>query len=333
MNKVTIDQQTAVRIEVNNLKAYYLAEQQGVMREVKAIENVSFAVEGSKFLAIVGESGSGKTTLAKVLYGSINSNLSIVGGKVCYSFGGVQYEISPTVNTLKDVWWEKISYVPQGSLSALNPVRKLRDIFLDLATSHNIAFEEEKVKNHLKMVKLPPYVLRMYPFELSGGMRQRVVIALATFLHPGVIIADEPTSALDVVTQRDILRLLKSIQVNVKSTFLFITHDISLVPGLADVMAIMYGGCVVEYGPTEAIFSHPCHPYTKFLLSTIPTIGDKAEKQPIPGNPVSLIDPPPGCLFHPRCPYREKKCTEQRPELLEVETDSWKSQVACWLCH
>ncbi|NSW76379.1 MAG: ABC transporter ATP-binding protein [Candidatus Atribacteria bacterium] len=333
MNKASINQHTTVRVEVNNLKAYYLTEQQGVMKEVRAVEDVSFEIEGSKFLAIVGESGCGKTTLAKVLYGFVNSNLSIVEGRVCYSFGEEEYEVSPTNNSLKDVWWEKIAYVPQGSLSALNPVRKLKDIFLDLTRSHGMPFQEEKVKNHLKMVKLPPYVLRMYPFELSGGMRQRVVIALATFLHPSVIIADEPTSALDVVTQRDILRLLKSIQVDAKSTFIFITHDISLVPDLADVMAIMYGGCIVEYGPTEVIFSHPRHPYTQFLLSTVPTIGDRAEKRPIPGNPVSLIDPPQGCRFQPRCPYRESVCAEARPGLLEVETLSGKCWVACWLCR
>ncbi len=331
MSKTSLDLQTTVHVEASNLKAYYLTEQQGVMKEVKAVEDVSFDIEGSKFLAIVGESGCGKTTLAKVLYGFVNSNLSIIGGRICYSFGDAQYEVSPTANTLKDAWWKKISYVPQGSLSALNPVRKLKDIFLDLANSHGVPFQEEKVKNHLKMVKLPPYILRMYPFELSGGMRQRVVIALATLLHPSVIIADEPTSALDVVTQRDILRLLKSIQVDAKSTFIFITHDISLVPDLADFMAIMYGGCIVEYGPTEAIFSRPLHPYTKFLLSTVPTIGDKTEKQPIPGSPVNLIDPPPGCRFHPRCPYGEKICAEQRPGLVENKANSWECRVACWL--
>jgi len=331
MSELTgIERKVDVQIEVDNLKAYYFVEQGGITKEVKAVEGVSLKVEENSFLAIVGESGCGKTTLAKVLYGAVNSNLSIVEGKVCYLFGEARYELSSTVNTLREIWWEKVSYIPQGSLSALNPVRKLKDIFLDLATSHGVPFEEEKVKARLEMVKLPSRVLQMYPFELSGGMRQRSIIALATFLNPSVIIADEPTSALDVVTQRNILRLLKDIQIKAKSTFVFITHDISLVPGLADFMAIMYGGCIVEYGPTKEVFSQPLHPYTKFLLSTIPTIGDKTEKQPIPGSPISLIDPPPGCRFCPRCPYSEKICKEHKPDLVNV--DGQKHWVACCLC-
>ena len=329
MNKAEFKKQETVRIEVKDLKAYYTTEQYGIVKEVKAVEDVSINIEGSSFLAIVGESGCGKTTLSRILYGAVDSNLSVVEGKVCYFFGDTKHEVSPKSNSLKNVWWKKISYIPQGSLSALNPVRKLRDIFSDLTTSHGIAFEEPRVKTHLETVNLPSYVLRMYPFELSGGMRQRCVIALATFLNPDVIIADEPTSALDVITQRDILNLLSSIQTDFKSTFIFITHDISLVPGLADIMAIMYGGCIVEFGPTESVFKEPLHPYTKFLLSTIPTIGDKTEKESIPGNPVSLTNPPPGCRFCPRCPLSKEICAESRPRLFEV--DSRLHQVACWL--
>ncbi|MGQ9747338.1 MAG: ABC transporter ATP-binding protein [Candidatus Caldatribacteriaceae bacterium] len=318
-----------VCIEIDNLQACYIIERQGESKKVQAVENVTLTIQESSFLAIVGESRCGKTTLARVLYGAVNSNLLVTEGKVCYSFGNARYELSPKVNTLKEIWWEKISYIPQGSFSSLNPIRKLKDIFSDLATSHGVPFEENQVEDRLEMVKLPPYALRMYPFELSGGMRQRSVIALATFLNPSVIIADEPTSALDVVTQREILHLLKNIQNSAHSTFIFITHDISLVPDLADTMAIMYGGCILEWGPTKTIFSNPLHPYTKFLLSTTPTIGDKAEKQPIPGNPINLIDPPPGCRFHPRCPHAQKICTELRPDLSKI--DFQQSQVACWL--
>ena len=329
MSTIKVENQTEVRLEVVDLKAYYMTEQYGIVKEVKAVENVSINIEGSNFLAIVGESGCGKTTLARVLYGSVDTFLSIREGRVCYYFGDETYELSSTINTLKDVWWKRISYIPQGSLSALNPVRRLKDIFSDLAISHGIPFEEQKVKAHLEMVNLPSYVLHIYPFELSGGMRQRSVIALATFLNPDIIIADEPTSALDVVTQKEILQLLSSIQTTFKSTFIFITHDISLIPGLANMMAIMYGGCIVECGPIEAVFSKPLHPYTKFLLSSIPKIGDKTEKKSIPGNPVSLINPPPGCRFHPRCPYGREICTDSRPDLVDV--DSQHHQVACWL--
>ncbi|MCS7242968.1 ABC transporter ATP-binding protein [Candidatus Caldatribacterium sp.] len=321
----------AVCVEVENLQACYVIEQQGIIKRVKAVDGVSLNIRENSFLAIVGESGCGKTTLARVLYGAVNSNLLVIGGRVCYALGDAKYELSPAVNTLRAVWWEKISYIPQGSLSALNPIRKLRDIFFDLATSHNVPFEEQRVKAHLEMVKLPSYTLRMYPFELSGGMRQRAVIALATFLNPSVIIADEPTSALDVITQRDILRLLKHIQITAKSTFIFITHDIALVPDLADVVAIMYGGRIVEYGPVETVFSSPLHPYTRFLLSATPTIGDKTEKRAIPGTPVSLIDPPPGCRFHPRCPYRGERCVEGEPCLEKTDAKIVEHQVACWL--
>lgn len=329
MSEAIRSQTAPVCVEVDSLQACYIIEQQGVVKRVRAVDGVSLSIKANSFLAIVGESGCGKTTLAKALYGAVNSNLLVVGGRVCYFFEDTQYELSPTVNTLREIWWKRISYIPQGSLSALNPMRKLKDIFFDLATSHNVPFEEEEVKAHLEMVRLPSYALRMYPFELSGGMRQRAVIALATFLNPGVIIADEPTSALDVVTQRDILRLLKHIQTEAKSTFIFITHDISLVPDLADVTAIMYGGCIVEFGPTEEVFSNPVHPYTRFLLSATPAIGDKTEKQAIPGSPVSLIDPPQGCRFSPRCPYAKGVCCESQPGL--VSAGSQEHQVACWL--
>jgi peptide/nickel transport system ATP-binding protein len=317
-----------VLLEVENLRAYYITEQFGVAKEVKAVEGVSLSVEGSNFLAIVGESGCGKTTLARVLYGAVGSSLLVKEGRVCYRFGDQEYELSPTKNTLKDAWWKEISCIPQGSLSALNPVRRLRDIFYDLTTSHGVVFDEEKIKSHLEMVDLPPYVLRAYPFELSGGMRQRVVIALATFLNPAVIIADEPTSALDVVTQKNILQLLSDIQAALGSMIVFITHDISLIPGLANMMAVMYGGCIVEYGLTESVFTSPLHPYTRFLLSSMPVIGDKTERKPIPGSPVSLIDPPEGCRFYPRCSQGKDVCTELRPDLIEVDFQHW---VACYL--
>ena len=323
------EKQIQVLLEVANLKAYYTTEQYGIVKEIKAVEDVSINIEGNSFLAIVGESGCGKTTLARALYGAVDSTLSIIEGKVCYHFGDQKYELSPNGNDLKNIWWERISYIPQGSLSALNPVRRLRDIFSDLANSHGKTFDEQKVKDHLEMVNLPSYVLRIYPFELSGGMRQRSVIALATFLKPDVIIADEPTSALDVVTQRDILQLLSTIQNQSKSTFIFITHDISLVPGLSNMMAIMYGGCIIEFGSTESVFANPLHPYTKFLLSSIPKIGDKTEKKSIPGNPVSLINPPPGCRFCPRCPRGTEVCSDSRPELLNI--DSQQHYVVCWL--
>lgn len=317
------------RVQVNNLKAYYVVEQNGILKYIKAVDGVSLDIEEHDFLAIVGESGCGKTTLAKVLYGALDSALSIIAGNVHYVYDDCEYEISPGLNTLPKAWWKRISYIPQGSLSALNPIRKVGQIFRDLLSSHNLAFEVENIENHLRLVNLPRQVLEMYPFELSGGMKQRVVMALATFLNPQIIIADEPTSALDVVTQRDILGLLGSLHASKQISFVFITHDISLIPGLANVVAVMYCGCIVEYGPVDEVFSNPLHPYTKFLLSSIPTIGDKSEKKPIPGAIVSLANPPSGCRFHSRCPHKDDVCENSRPNMIKVDSDRHK--VACWL--
>ncbi|HOJ87591.1 MAG TPA: ABC transporter ATP-binding protein [Pseudothermotoga sp.] len=316
-------------MRVNDLRAYYTVEQNGLPKNIRAVDGVSFEIEEHDFLAIVGESGCGKTTLAKVLYGALDPVLSIVSGSVHYAFDDSEFEISPVQNTLPKAWWKKISYIPQGSLSALNPIRKVGQIFRDLLSSHNVPFEIKDVENHLKLVNLSEQVLGMYPFELSGGMKQRVVMALATFLNPRMIIADEPTSALDVVTQRDILWLLSFLHLSKQISFVFITHDISLIPGLASSVAVMYCGCIVEYGPVDEVFSKPLHPYTKFLLSSIPRIGDKTEKKPIPGAVVSLINPPSGCRFHSRCPNKTDTCENSRPNMIKV--GSGRHEVACWL--
>ncbi|KAF2959459.1 ABC transporter ATP-binding protein [Thermotoga sp. 38H-to] len=314
-------------IQVRDLTAHYIVERYGEKKEIYALEKVSFSLNTNDFLAIVGESGCGKSTLAKVLYGEINNQLVILGGEVNYQFDDVVYTVNTSVNEVKKVWWEKLSYIPQASLSVLNPLRRIRDIFSDMLFSHGKVYEENSIVKHLDDLGLPSHILNMYPFELSGGMRQRVVIALATFMNPGVIIADEPTSALDVVTQNEILQLLKRIHRETDSTFIFITHDISLIPNLANKLMIMYGGTLVEIGETDTVFASPRHPYTKFLISSIPRIGDDTEKQSIPGYPPDLSNPPSGCRFHPRCPFSERKCEEKMPPLELVDGNHY---VACW---
>lgn len=314
-------------VTVSNLTAHYLLERYGEKKEIHAVNEVSFSLDEGDFMAVVGESGCGKSTLAKVLYGATNSQLIIMNGRVTYNFNGTEYSVSPNGNTVKKIWWEKLSYIPQGSLGVLNPLRKVRQIFIDLMRSHGRDYEEQSIVEHLDAVGLPAQVLDMYPFELSGGMRQRVVIALATFMGSKVILADEPTSALDVVTQNEILQLLKRIHRETGTTFIFITHDISLIPSLANKLMIMYGGTLVEIGETKTILSTPSHPYTRYLISSIPRIGDKTTKQSIPGYPPDLSNPPPGCRFHPRCPFSEKKCEETMPPLRQIEDNHY---VACW---
>jgi len=316
-------------VQINDLRAYYTIEQNGVLRSVKAVDGVSLSIEKNDFLAIVGESGCGKTTLAKVLYGALDSTLKIISGNVCLTFEDCEYGISCKENNLPKAWWKKISCIPQGSLSALNPIRKVDQIFRDLLSSHGLPFDTKTVESQLRLVNLSEQVLKMYPFELSGGMKQRVVIALATFLSPKLVIADEPTSALDVVTQSDILELLGSLHKTKEISFVFITHDISLIPGLANTVAVMYCGNIVEYGSVDELFSDPLHPYTRFLLSSVPRIGDKTEKRPIPGATVSLISPPTGCKFHSRCPHRNEMCENSKPPMVKV--GSGRHEVACWL--
>lgn len=317
-----------MKLSVEDLTAHYVTESYGIVKRVYALESVTFQIGEEEFLAIVGESGCGKTTLARIVYGAVTPQLHIVNGSVRYFFGGTTYEISSRQNSVKNLWWKKVSYIPQGSLNVLNPMRRVRDIVKDLETSHGIEIPEEKIKQHLETLKLPSHVLNMYPFELSGGMRQRVVIALATILQPELIIADEPTSALDVVVQYEILQLLKEIQSQRRCSFIFITHDISLIPNLADTLMIMYGGHLVEYGRCKEVLSNPQHPYTRFLISSIPRIGDKREKASIPGYPPDLTNPPPGCRFHPRCPYVKEECLSENPPVLEVGP---KHYVKCWL--
>jgi peptide/nickel transport system ATP-binding protein len=217
----------------------------------------------------------------------------------------------------KTIRWKEISYVMQGSMSVLNPVRKVIKSFEDIISTHEgiknkIEFLK-RVQGHVKLLGLPPDVLNSYPHELSGGMRQRVAIALATVFQPSLIIADEPTTALDVVVQRGVLQLLKEIQKVSKNTVLLVTHDMAVHANVADRVGIMYAGRIVEEGPTELIFRQPSHPYTQHLISSLPVIGDKSIKSGLEGSPPNLANPPEGCRFHSRCPRAMDICKIETP--------------------
>jgi len=207
----------------------------------------------------------------------------------------------------------------QGSMNVLNPVRKIYKSFIDFAYPHmgTISPKEfrEKVEAHLAMISLNRKVLDSYPHELSGGMRQRVTIALATICFPKIIIADEPTTALDVVVQRETLGLMKRIQTELKNTIILVTHDLAVHANMADRIAIMYAGTIVEEGSTTAIFERPAHPYTQHLIKSLPRIGDKEQKGYLKGAPPNLADPPTGCRFHPRCPIAKETCKMEAPRL------------------
>jgi peptide/nickel transport system ATP-binding protein len=231
---------------------------------------------------------------------------------------------------IEAVRWKHLSYIMQGSMSVLNPLRRIGKTFHDFAARplglSGAAFEE-RVVNHLARLKLPPEVLRAYPHELSGGMRQRVTIGLATVCHPEFIIADEPTTALDVVVQKEVLSLIRDIQKEMDAAVIFVTHDMSVHANVADRVGIIYAGRLVEEGPTRQMFFAPKHPYTAHLVASLPRIGDTKQRPALEGRPPNLSDPPKGCRFHPRCPLAVDKCRQEVPPLETVAPDH---RTACW---
>ena len=309
----------AALLQVEGLKAYYKTEMYGISRLVKAIDDVSLELRPNEIYGLAGESSCGKTTLIKVLSGSVKPPLKVYEGSVNYQFesGNVNIMTIPHEELQRNIRWKEISYVMQGSMSVLNPVRRVIKTFEDIISTHEGIKDRreflERTREHVKKLGLPPDVLRSFPHELSGGMRQRVAIALATVYHPSLIIADEPTTALDVVVQRGVLQLLKEIQGESKNTVLLVTHDMAVHANVADRVAIMYAGRIVEEAPTEVIFQRPVHPYTQHLISSLPVIGDKSGKSGLDGAPPNLANPPDGCRFHPRCKEALEICKKKVP--------------------
>jgi len=319
-------------LRVENLKAYYLVDLYGIKRAVRAVDGVSFQVEENTVFGIAGESGCGKTSLIKVLSATFRPPLTVQEGKVIYDQGnGGTDMLSLDEQGMRRLRWEFLSYVPQGSMNVLNPVRRVRNTFRDFVGAHRVgtmAHFLADVTQHLGHLGLPPEVLASYPHQLSGGMRQRVTLALATILKPRLILADEPTTALDVVVQRGVIQLLKKLHTEQKNTLILVTHDLAVHANLADRLAIMYAGKIVEVAPTAEVFGNPLHPYTSFLIRSLPRIGDKTYKVSAPGSPPSLANVPGGCRFHPRCPQAMDVCRKEEPDLLDVTPGH---HVACFL--
>jgi len=319
-------------LKVENLKAYYITSLYGIERKVRAVDNVSFQVMENEILGIAGESGCGKSTLLKTLIGLIKPPLSVIGGEIYYKYDGKEVNILKSSSDLKELKWKVFSYVPQGSMNVLNPTRKIIKTFEDVIKVHLNVTNNDEIRNmvgeHLKSLGLPLEVLNSFPHQLSGGMRQRVTIALATILKPKVIITDEATTALDVVVQRGVIQLLKRKQSEFKNSIIMVTHDMGVHANMADRIIIMYAGKLVEIGTAKDIFKNPLHPYTRYLIESLPKIGDKTIRRSVPGAPPSLLNPPSGCRFHPRCPYAMNECKEMVPDLIEVEKGH---KVACFL--
>ncbi len=311
--------------------------------KVRAIRSVSFDVRRGEALALIGESGSGKTTLGLGIVQLLPSTARIAGGSIVYRrYSDTGQPMRETeVLTLKDAdlrrfRWAECAMVFQSALNALNPVLRISDHFADTAKAHRYlsgprqgAALTERSRHLLSRVRLDPdRVWRAFPHELSGGMRQRVLIALSLLLEPQLLILDEPTTALDILTQRNIMDVLKELRTQLDFSLVFISHDLSLAAELADRVATVYAGKIVEIGEVYTIFRNPHHPYTIGLIKAVPTLtSDKSELTSIPGSPPDLIELPSGCKFHPRCPLADDHCRREEPELIDVESGH---RVACW---
>jgi peptide/nickel transport system ATP-binding protein len=306
-------------LAVEGLRAWYRTSALGVSRDVRAVDGISFTVEAGEIYGLAGESSSGKTTLIKTIAAATQPPLEVVAGTITFTFPGGAIEMQRADRrTLASIRWRHLSYIMQGSMSVLNPVRRIRHAFVDFAFRHIGEPKPrffETVRAHLARLHLEPDVLDAYPHQLSGGMRQRVTIALATVCRPEFIIADEPTTALDVVVQKDVLAMIREIQRELGSSILFVTHDMAVHANLADRLGIMYGGRLAEEGRTADLFRSPRHPYTAHLIASLPRVGDAAPKAGLSGAPPNLADPPAGCRFHPRCPRASDICRREVPPL------------------
>jgi oligopeptide/dipeptide ABC transporter ATP-binding protein len=298
---------------------------------VRAVDDVSLDLAAGTTLAIVGESGSGKSVFTRSLLGlHTATNIERADGRVFLD--GIDLRALPR-NELRRVWGQRIGLVSQNPMVALNPVVRVGRQITEVLRK-NRGFSEAAARTRavelLEAVGIPDPQRRMreYPHQLSGGLRQRVTIAIAISCEPDLLIADEPTTALDVTVQAQILALLRSLQRDRGMAMIFVSHDLGVVAGLADEIAVMYAGRIVEKAPTRALFQRPRMPYTEALLSSIPTIGHSGTRlRVIEGRPPDMVQPPPGCRFHPRCPYRGDRCTTDVPPLEGVTGDHI---YACW---
>ena len=291
-------------------------------KNVLAVNNVSFDIDKQDSVGIVGESGSGKSTLALALLKLLPKNADVTG-EVLFEDKDL---LKLSTDEFNDLRWKEISIVFQKSMNSLSPIHRIGSQMADIYTIHDGSADSDEVKgkiiNLLEMVNLPTRVYTMYPHELSGGMMQRVSIALSLMHNPKLIIMDEATTALDVITQDYIFNLLSEIHEQSGVTMLLLTHDIAIVAKVADRIGVMYAGHLVEVGDVYSIFDNPIHPYTSGLLKAVPSVIDQGEeRKPVIGSPPDLIDLPSGCPFHPRCSYAKPICKKEIPSMSVADND------------
>lgn len=318
-------------LKIENLSTSYKT----IDGDVHVINDLDFTINDNEIFGIAGESGCGKTTLLNTLYDIVEFPLVIDKGRVVLEGEKNGKQFSYESGEIRNTWWNNISYVPQAAQSVLNPIVRLKKQFVDSIPKEDRKNETEaqtleRVSEYLKELSLSPDVLEAYPFQLSGGMRQRAIIALATFMSPNVVLADEPTTALDVVVQKGILMMLMRLQKQLKNTLIIVSHDMGVHYQITDRMAIMYSGSVIELGKTEDIFEDPIHPYTTMLVGALPRVGEDIQRVGIPGRPPALKNPPPGCRFAPRCPHATDKCRQEVPQFREIKPGRF---AACHLLN
>jgi oligopeptide/dipeptide ABC transporter ATP-binding protein len=312
-------------LQVEDLRVYYHTDR----GSVKAVDGVSFGLDMGERLGLVGESGCGKSTLAMTLMRLIKPPGYIEEGRILLD--GVDLtQLSD--DEMRRIRLREIGLIPQGAMNSLNPVTRVREQIMDGIRAHDRQMPsrslERRVYEVLNLVELERGVANMYPHELSGGMKQRVCVAMAISLHPKVIVADEPTSALDVVVQRQIMQTIERLQDELGAAMILIGHDMGLMAQFAERLAVMYAGKLVEVARIKAAFRQPLHPYTRALIESLPRLEVKGVFRGIPGITPSLLEVPPGCIFHPRCSRAEGICAEQIPVLRQVGPERW---VACHL--
>ena len=294
---------------------------------VRAVDGAVLSVPAGSITGLVGESGCGKSTLARAIMGVLPEVARVAGGRLM--FEGRDLVALPERERRK-LRWRRMAFVPQTAMSALDPVQRLRGHFLEVLCERGSLSRRAALTRAAELfdlVGLPPERLADYPHQFSGGMRQRASIALALALDPALVIADEPVTALDVIVQRQVLDVLRALQARLGLAMILVTHDMSVVAYTCDRVAVMYAGQVVEAGTVRAVLERPLHPYSMGLTHAFPDLeGSEAALVPIEGSPPSLLDPPPGCRFAPRCPFAETRCREAAPPLVESEGHA----VACW---
>ncbi len=295
---------------------------------VRAVNGVSFFLKPRERLGLVGESGSGKSTTALSLMRLIHSPGVIEGGEILLDGKDL---LCLSEEEMRQTRFADIALIPQGAMNSLNPVMKVGEQLRDTIRAHMITESrstlDTRIQAVLESVDLHAEVMEAFPHELSGGMKQRVCIAMSILLSPKVIIADEPTSALDVVVQKQVMETLGRVQNELGASVILAGHDMGLMAQFVDRIGVMYGGKLMEVGPVRDIFKDPLHPYTQLLIGSLPTLAAKEMFKGIPGLTPSLLVPPPGCMFHPRCPQVMAHCSDEIPDLIEIKPERWVS------CH